>query len=65
MGFGTFDVLHPGHLFYLEELGRLGDKLIIVIARDKNVARIKGNPPHFNETERLQTVLKEPAGGCC
>ncbi len=56
MGFGTFDALHPGHLHYLNELKKLGDKLIVVIARDKNVLSFKGGAAHFSEDERLQHV---------
>lgn len=56
MGFGTFDLLHPGHLFYLKELKKLGDRLIVVIARDQNVERIKGKKPFHNEQERLKAV---------
>lgn len=58
MGFGTFDAVHPGHLFYLSELKKLGDELLIVIARDSNVERIKGKKPHFNEDERLKSILE-------
>lgn len=56
MGFGTFDAVHPGHRFYLQQLKALGDELFIVIARDDNVTRIKGNAPHFNEEERKRAV---------
>ncbi len=56
MGFGTFDGLHPGHLFYLSELKKLGDELIIVIARDRSVKRIKGKSPFFGENSRLEAV---------
>lgn len=34
---GTFDILHPGHLYYLEESRRLGDELYVIVARDQNV----------------------------
>ncbi|TAJ45610.1 adenylyltransferase/cytidyltransferase family protein [Methanofollis fontis] len=34
---GTFDILHPGHLFYLAESKRLGDELHVIVARDANV----------------------------
>lgn len=57
MGFGTFDVLHPGHLFFLNELKKLGDELVVVIARDSNVERIKSRRPHLNEEKRRQGVL--------
>ena len=57
MGFGTFDALHPGHLFYLNELKKLGDELLIVIARDVNVERIKGKCSYLNEEARRLGVL--------
>ena len=56
MGFGTFDAVHPGHLFYLRELKKLGDDLTIVIARDSNVTRIKGKAPYCDECRRMQAV---------
>jgi FAD synthetase len=34
---GTFDILHPGHLWYLNESARLGDELWVIVARDVNV----------------------------
>ncbi|MFA5331791.1 MAG: adenylyltransferase/cytidyltransferase family protein [Methanoregula sp.] len=34
---GTFDILHPGHLFYLAESKKLGDELYVIVARDANV----------------------------
>lgn len=34
---GTFDILHPGHIFYLEESKKLGDELWVIVARDINV----------------------------
>ena len=39
MTFGTFDLAHPGHIFYLNEAKKLGDKLITVIARDANLKK--------------------------
>ena len=56
MGFGTFDGIHPGHMFFLEQLKRLGDEVYVVIARDRNVKRFKGKNPHFNEKERLKAL---------
>jgi cytidyltransferase-like protein len=41
MAFGTFDIFHPGHVYYLTEAERLGDSFIIVIARDERVAKLK------------------------
>ena len=39
---GIFDLLHPGHLRYLEEARRLGDALIVGINSDRSVRAIKG-----------------------
>ena len=56
MGFGTFDGLHPGHLFFLEELKKHGDESVLVIARDHNVQKIKGRAPLKSEDERLAAI---------
>ena len=32
---GTFDIVHPGHLYFFSEAKKLGDKLIVVVARDE------------------------------
>ncbi|MDD5023907.1 MAG: FAD synthase [Methanoregula sp.] len=51
---GTFDVLHPGHIFYLEESAKLGDELWVIVARDANV---KHKPrPIIPEEQRLRMV---------
>jgi len=34
---GTFDVLHPGHVHYLEEARSMGDTLHVIVARSENV----------------------------
>lgn len=51
---GTFDLLHPGHLYYLEESRRLGDELHVIVARDANV-RHKPRPI-VPEEQRLALV---------
>ena len=56
MTFGTFDNLHPGHLSYLSQAGAYGDELIVVVARDKNVLKIKGHEAHENENMRREKV---------
>ncbi len=58
MGFGTFDAFHPGHLFYLKELKKLADRLIVVIALDSNVKKIKGKAPLFAQQARMEAVKK-------
>ncbi|MCK5061610.1 FAD synthase [Candidatus Parcubacteria bacterium] len=56
MAFGTFDYLHPGHISYLKQARKLGDKLIVVVAKDINVTRIKGKAPRQNENIRLDRI---------
>jgi FAD synthetase len=58
MGFGTFDGVHPGHLFFMKQLRDLGDEVFVVVARDGNVIKIKGKSACFSEKERLEAVKK-------
>lgn len=53
--FGTFDRLHPGHTHFLTEALKRGE-LSVVIARDRNVERIKKIQPTDDETARLHAV---------
>lgn len=55
LAFGTFDELHPGHQFLLEEAFKRGE-LTVVVARDSNVRRIKGHPPLQSEDARRRAV---------
>ncbi len=52
---GTFDILHPGHVFLISEAAKLGD-VIVVIARDENVLHTKGHPVIVPEKQRLFMV---------
>lgn len=64
MVFGTFDIIHPGHRHFFQQarmLAASGKKatqpfLIVSLARDKNVQRIKGKMPSSNEKKRLARV---------
>ena len=56
LAFGTFDLLHPGHLSYLEQAKRLGGRLVVIVATDNNVARIKGKKPTQSEKDRLAVI---------
>lgn len=58
MVFGTFDGLHPGHLDFLKQARGFGDYLLVIVARDKNVKKIKGRLPKFKEAERLKEIIK-------
>ena len=53
---GTFDTIHPGHLFYLSEAKKYGNKLIVVVARDNTSEKFKNKKPIHNEKERLEAV---------
>ncbi|MBI3036959.1 FAD synthase [Candidatus Woesearchaeota archaeon] len=54
MCFGTFDVLHEGHRFYLSEAKKLGDYLVVVVARDETVKKVKEKQPLHSESERVR-----------
>jgi|SRR3989344_5133177 len=56
--FGTFDGLHEGHISFLKQAKKYGDELIVVVARDKTVKKLKDHPPNFSEKERLGIVKK-------
>jgi len=55
---GTFDQLHPGHIYFLNQSKQLGDYLIVIIARDKTVKKIKGRLPINNENKRATAIRK-------
>jgi len=44
MATGVFDILHSGHLHFLQEAKRLGDELVVVVATDATVRRRKHEP---------------------
>ncbi len=54
--FGTFDIFHPGHLSFLRQARRHGDRLYAVIARDRTVLAVKKRLPIMTEKERLESV---------
>ena len=56
MVFGTFDILHPGHINFLEQAKKYGNYLIVVLARDENVKKIKGFFPRLDERARKKIV---------
>jgi FAD synthetase len=58
IAFGTFDLLHEGHRFFLREASKLGQELIVVIARDSTVEKVKGKRPDHSEQERRSAVEK-------
>ncbi|MFZ5722409.1 MAG: adenylyltransferase/cytidyltransferase family protein [Pseudomonadota bacterium] len=54
--FGTFDVLHIGHLRILERARALGDHLIVGVSTDALNVDKKGRAPVFPQDERLRLV---------
>ena len=59
MIFGTFNILHPGHLNLFRQAKNYGDKLYVVLAKDDTVKDIKYYEP-LNEIKRRETLLKIP-----
>lgn len=54
---GCFDVLHAGHVRYLEGARALGDMLVVAVNSDKQVSRLKGDGrPLLPERERAELI---------
>ena len=56
---GTFDLLHYGHVKYLEEAKKIGGKnaeLIVIVARDSTIKKKKGRKPVMPEDQRRSLV---------
>jgi D-beta-D-heptose 7-phosphate kinase/D-beta-D-heptose 1-phosphate adenosyltransferase len=54
---GCFDILHAGHVAYLEEAKSLGDRLIVAVNDDDSVRRLKGESRPVNALEDRMLVL--------
>jgi D-beta-D-heptose 7-phosphate kinase/D-beta-D-heptose 1-phosphate adenosyltransferase len=54
---GCFDILHAGHVTYLQQAKQLGDYLIVAINSDDSVMRLKGPGRPINSVEQRMTVL--------
>ncbi len=59
---GCFDILHAGHVSYLQQAAALGDRLIVAVNVDETVRRLKGPDRPVNDLQRRMTVLA--ALGC-
>jgi FAD synthetase len=56
---GVFDLLHYGHIRYLEEAKKLGGpdaELVVIVARDETVRRLKGSGPVIPEDQRRAVI---------
>lgn len=54
---GCFDILHAGHVSYLEAAAKLGDRLIVAVNDDDSVSRLKGPGRPINNVGRRMAVL--------
>jgi D-beta-D-heptose 7-phosphate kinase/D-beta-D-heptose 1-phosphate adenosyltransferase len=54
---GCFDIIHAGHVGYLEDTRALGDRLIVAINSDASVKRLKGEARPINPVDRRMAVL--------
>ncbi len=57
MIFGAFDIIHPGHLYFIKQAAKLG-QVTAVVARDKTIAKVKGKNPYFTEQQRKEKLQK-------
>ncbi|HVM73339.1 MAG TPA: adenylyltransferase/cytidyltransferase family protein [Candidatus Paceibacterota bacterium] len=62
MIFGTFDMIHPGHEDLFRQARALTPRsyLVVSVARDESVLRIKGGAPRHSELERLEALEVHP-----
>ena len=52
---GTFDIIHPGHIYFINEAKKLGD-VVVIVARDSTVKKIKGRDVVVPELQRLEVI---------
>lgn len=57
LAFGTFDILHKGHIYFLKSAKSFGE-LTVVVSRDKTVKKIKNKRPVNDEKKRLNNIRK-------
>ena len=60
---GCFDILHAGHVAYLEEAKSLGDRLVVAVNDDESVRRLKGDTRPVNALDDRMLVLAGLAAG--
>lgn len=54
---GCFDVLHLGHVIFLEKAKKLGDRLVVLLESDENIKKDKGNNRPINNQEIRAKML--------
>ena len=53
---GCFDLLHPGHIAFIDKVAKLASQLVIFVARDETVYKLKGCRPLMPDVDRLKIV---------
>ncbi len=56
MSFGTFDIIHPGHIAFLSAAAKCGNELFVVVSRDTRRKKISGDLPVHTQTERISVL---------
>ena len=54
---GCFDIIHAGHVAYLEQAKQLGERLVVAVNSDDSVRRLKGKGRPINPADRRMAVL--------
>ena len=54
---GCFDLIHKGHILYLEEASQQGDKLIVAINADKSVSKLKGKHRPIKDEDNRSLIM--------
>ena len=54
---GCFDLIHIGHIYFLEKAKRLGDKLVVLLESDETIKRIKGDHRPIHTQEQRKKML--------
>ncbi len=54
---GCFDIIHAGHVGYLEEARKQGDRLVLAVNSDESIRRLKGSGRPINPLDRRMAVL--------
>ncbi len=58
--FGVFDLLHPGHHYFLSAAKEHGERLVVVVTRDDRAEHEKGRRPINNLVTRIGTLMALP-----
>lgn len=56
MIFGTFDKLHPGHINFIKQAKKYGNYLVLVLARDETIKKLKGHWPMEDIEKRAYNI---------